>query len=55
MMVRRLWVWRARHNASTRFRSSCSKALAIRLISEDRAPVTLAVSCHFAVTVGTSP
>jgi len=43
-----------RHSASARLRSSCSKALAMRLISADRAPTALAVSRQVAVTVATS-
>lgn len=40
--------------ASARLRSSCSKALAMRWISADRAPTALAVSRKVAVTVATS-
>ena len=42
------------YRTSARFQSSCSKALAIRLISEARAPTAFAVSRQVAVTVATS-
>src|SRR5579872_1531160 len=42
------------HSASARLRSSCSKALAIRVISADRVPTALAVSRQVAVAVATS-
>lgn len=44
----------SRHKASARCRSSCSKALTMRLISAGRAPTALAVSRQVAVTVATS-
>ena len=40
----------SRYKASARSRSSCSKALAMRLISAGRAPIFLAVSRQVAVT-----
>jgi len=42
------------HSASACLRSSCSKALDMRLISADRASTILAVSRHVAVTAATS-
>src|SRR6185437_14487015 len=44
----------SRHSASDRLRSSCSKALAMRVISAGRAPVSFAVSRQVAVTTATS-
>src|SRR6266404_5398781 len=43
-----------RHSARARLRSSCSKALAMRLISAARAPASLAVTRQVAVTAATS-
>src|SRR3546814_3024666 len=45
---------RTPHSASARVRSLCSKALAMRVISAERAPTALAVSRHVAVTTATS-
>jgi len=42
------------HSARARRRSSCSKALTMRLISADRAPTAFAILRHVAVTVATS-
>ena len=42
------------HKASARVKSSCSKALAMRLISAARTPTILAISRQVAVTVATS-
>src|SRR5260370_41160543 len=44
----------SRHSAKARFRSSCSKALAMRLISADLAPTALALSRQVVVTAATS-
>lgn len=44
---------RRHHSARARPRSSCSKALAMRLISADRAPASLAVVRQVAVTAAT--
>jgi hypothetical protein len=44
----------SRHKTSAFRRSSCSKALAIRVISAERAPTFLAASRHVEVTIATS-